>query len=104
MDGMTILASILFAAGTFICCTNFYLSFIRYPLCLFLRREYEFVSGFPVIGQLLIVISIALFPHRASTLLWAGMVLALLDTGGVHWFIWGLVGGCELFQGKKTSD
>lgn len=75
-------------AGAFLCALNFYLSFMRFPLYRLRGRESEYrhVSGAPVLGSFLVVA--LLIPRALPT--WAriaGLVLAALDTGGLHWFI-----------------
>ena len=82
---LAVLAYVLFALGTFLCCLNFYLSFLRYPLCKLLGREYKWVSGIPVFGSLLVVIAVPVL-HESPVLFWSGITIALLDTGGLHWF------------------
>jgi hypothetical protein len=74
--------------GSFVCVANLYLSFIRYPLfCLTRRREnFRWVSGLPIVGSLLVASSLVLLrlPRGAFV---SAIVLAALDTGGIHWFI-----------------
>lgn len=78
----------LFSAGAFVCLLNFYLSFLRYPI---LRRkgksedEIGSPSGFPFIGTMLVLFSVA---HLTDSFLFpVGVVIMLLDTGGPHWLI-----------------
>ncbi len=69
--------------------TNFYLTFIRYPLYRIRggkKRDYRFVSGFPIIGSLSILLSLG-FVQMPVYLRWFGAVCAILDTGGLHWFL-----------------
>jgi hypothetical protein len=82
---MMILAYTLFAVGAFLCLLNFYLSFLRYPLYRLFGREYQHASGVPLFGSLLLVIAVTLLYER-PLLFWSGITLALLDTGGLHWF------------------
>jgi hypothetical protein len=74
-----------FAIGAFVCCLNFYLSFLRYPLHRLLGRECKWVSGFPGVGSVMVVGSLVEL-HESPVLFWAGVTIALLDTGGLHWF------------------
>jgi hypothetical protein len=77
----------LFGFGGAICVLNFYLSFVRgLRFCIARRKsEYRFISGLPLIGFLCVVTSLILF--RMPRWAWvAGIVLALADTGGIHWF------------------
>ena len=77
------------AIGGWICLTNFYLSYIRYFL--FLRRggkkdEYKFISGFPLIGSTVVALTLVI----AKPEFWVSfffILIAGLDTGGLHWFI-----------------
>ena len=94
LDGLTVgqtdvfldvIAYILFAIGAFVCCLNFYLSFLRFPFCKLLGREYKWSSGIPVFGSLFLVIAVVMF-HESPALFWSGIAVAILDTGGLHWF------------------
>lgn len=80
-----ILAYMLFAVGTFLCFLNFYLSFLRYPLYRLFGRECKHVSGVPLLGSLLLVIAVTML-HMRPLFFWSGITIALLDTGGLHWF------------------
>lgn len=75
----------LFAVGAFVCFLNFYLSFLRYPLYRLFGREYKHVSGVPLFGSLLLIIAVTML-HEHSLFFWIGITIALLDTGGLHWF------------------
>src|SRR5688572_28641676 len=82
-----------FSVGALVCLTNAYLSFLRYPL--FLRRggkkeEFQWVSGIPVIGSVLVVAALV-FGREPRWLTAVGVLLILLDTGGPHWFVFVLV-------------
>lgn len=79
------LAYVMFTLGAFVCCLNFYLTFLRYPFCRLLRREYKWVSGIPLFGSLLLVIAVAML-HDKPLFFWSGLTIALLDTAGLHWF------------------
>jgi hypothetical protein len=80
-----VIAHTLFALGASICALNAYLSFLRYPLYKLSGRKFQWVSGIPVFGSLLVVIALIIH-HESWWLLASGIVLALFDTGGVHWF------------------
>ena len=83
-----IVAIVLGAVGTCISCLNFYLSFIRFPLHRLRGRprdEFHWVSGFPVIGSLLLVIAAANLTAW-PILMWSVLIVSLFDTGGLHWF------------------
>lgn len=85
---MIYVAYALFAFGCFVSLTNFYLSFLRYPLYRFrggIDDDFQWSSGIPMIGSLLIAVFI--FSVASSPwLFWGGVVSAVLDTGGIHWF------------------
>jgi hypothetical protein len=77
---------VAFAVGVFFCCLNFYLSFLRYPVCKWLGYEYKWVSGAPLIGSLLVVMVLPGM-REVPFIFWLGVVAAILDTGGFHWFV-----------------
>jgi hypothetical protein len=82
------IAYALFAFGCLVSLTNFYLSFLRYPLYRFrgeIDDNFQWSSGLPMIGSLLIVVSI-FSVAEVPWLFWGGVLCAILDTGGVHWF------------------
>lgn len=79
-------------AGGCICLLNFYLSILRYPLHRARGRSqdsYRWVSGVPLLGSLALVIGWAFWTrHQGSRSLdVAAWSIALLDTGGIHWFV-----------------
>ncbi len=84
-----ILTYTVLVLGSLICLLNFYLSFLRYPL--FLQRggkkeEYRHSSGFPLIGSALVAASL-IFGKFDLWVIWSGVAIALIDTGGIHSFI-----------------
>ena len=88
----TVLGWALLIVGASLSLLNFHLSFTR-PLYHRLRRrrgEYRFISGFPFIGSLLCLLSLPFFPTPSAPQLIA-IIAALLDTGGIHWFIGALL-------------
>src|SRR5579862_3719152 len=98
-DMLDVLAYALFAIGGSVSCMNFYLSFLRYPLRRLSGREYKWVSGVPLVGSLLLVIAAAML-HNSFLLFWGGIAVALLDTGGLHWFL-GVMLWMHLFRRDK---
>ena len=91
----TTLAWIAFGLGALLCLTNFYLSFLRYPLHRLRRlpkESYRWVSGFPLFGSLFVGLSL-LGLHDLSGMIPVAVVLILIDTGGIHWFV-----GTMIFQ------
>ncbi len=84
---MTYIAHVLFALGCFVSLLNLYLTVGRYPL-LRLRgvpvNDIRHVSGFPLIGSLLIVLTLAAVSN--PVIWWLGLAISFLDTGGLHVF------------------
>ena len=78
----------LLVLGGLLCCINFYLSALRYPVHRMMggkKEEYRWVSGIPVFGSLFVGISLFKL-WKPPWLLALGVVLILIDTGGLHWF------------------
>jgi Na+/melibiose symporter-like transporter len=78
----------LLVLGSLLCCLNFYLSFLRYPVHRIMgkkKEEYQWISGFPVFGSLFVAISLFKF-WQPPWLLATAIILILIDTGGLHWF------------------
>ena len=94
---------IAFALGALLCITNFYLSFLRYPLHRLRglpRESYRWSSGIPLFGSLLVALSLFGL-HAAQGVLPAAMVLIAIDTGGIHWLV-----GTMIYQsvhGKRNG-
>lgn len=69
---------------------NIYTSWCRYPVHKYILNkpddEFRFVSGIPLLGSAFVVIAL-LISSGNSVLLWLGVALAALDTGGIHWFM-----------------
>ena len=85
---LTYIAYALFGLGCLVSLINFYLSFLRYPI--FRLRggaadDYQWVSGLPMIGSLLIVLTLA-FVFSNVWLRFFGITCAVVDTAGLHWF------------------
>ncbi len=83
---MVIAGFILMVLGLFFTLTNVYLSFLRFPVHLAFggsRKTYRCISVFPLIGSLLLWISLPLLP--SSELRWFASILSIFDTGGIHW-------------------
>jgi hypothetical protein len=80
--------AVMIAAGL-IAMLNFYLSLVRAHL--YVKRHgsrdgYRHVSGFPLIGTVLVVIGVALgFGDIPTAVL--GLVVMSVDTGGSAWFL-----------------
>jgi hypothetical protein len=85
---MATVGMVLLALGAFVTLANVYLSFIRYPVHLALggsRETYRWASGVPLVGSLLLWLSIPLL--SSFGLRWFAAALSLFDTGGIHWFV-----------------
>jgi hypothetical protein len=76
----------LFTLAAVIAGLNFYLSFMRQPLYKWLGRESKFVSGLPLIGTVLLVLA-HFFLQRSWFLWWGTVVVGIMDTGGLPWFV-----------------
>lgn len=98
---MSILAYMLFGLGGFFSLLNLHLSFVR-PAIHRLQGhgEYRFVSGFPLVGSLMLVGSFFLFP-AGYILRLVALVIALFDTGGIHWFCVMMV--YDFFRGRRSG-
>ena len=80
---------VLLCIGAFIACFNFHLSFTR-PWFYRLRRGglegYNHSSGAPLIGSFAFV-GAAILLRDSTIWMVTALVVALFDTGGVHWMI-----------------
>ena len=106
MMDMGWLAAGLLGLGGLICCVNFYLSFLRYPIHRFrggLRETYKYDSGVPLFGSLLVVLSLLKF-YSHPVLLTIAIILILIDTGGLHWFLGVMFYYYVILKGKNKSD
>ena len=78
----------IFGLGALVCLINFYTSFLRYSLHRLRglpRDSFRWVSGFPVVGSLLVALSF-IWLHRLPLMIPVCIALVLIDTGGIHWF------------------
>lgn len=86
---MKIYASVtLLCFGGFLCLFNFYLSYIRYALYRLMggvQEDYRFASGIPMIGTLLVTVSL-IFLYGTSYF-YLGVLFLILDTGGPLWLL-----------------
>jgi hypothetical protein len=83
-----ILVYALAALGALICCFNIYCVLIRFPLHNLMGWEYKWVSGIALFGSGLLVLAISVSAFRDRPFLfWSAITLAILDTGGLHWFL-----------------
>jgi hypothetical protein len=73
---------------------NFYLSFVRVPLLRGCGWSPRWVSGIPLLGSMLLVLS-AVLMWRERWAAVTALTLAVLDTGGIHSFfgvlLWDLI-------------
>lgn len=93
----------MIAAG-FFAALNFSLSFIRPPFLLYVLRipkeKYKHVSGFPMIGSILLCLGICFsFGSIGSALL--GLIYFAFDTGGSVWFLVATWKDSSLWDSKK---
>jgi hypothetical protein len=82
-----VLAWLALLVGGLVSALNFYLSFCRYALHRLRggsRESYRWMSGFPLVGSLLVALSIVRF-YDAPWILGIALVLIAIDTGGIHW-------------------
>lgn len=90
---METLAWLALLVGGLISAINFYLSFCRYALHRIRggsRESYQWVSGIPVVGSLLVALALIAF-HESPWILSAALVLITIDTGGIHWLLGALI-------------
>lgn len=82
----TIIGYSLFGAAILVALLNFYLSFLRAPLCSWLKKDVKHISGFPLVGNLFLIAALGCVDHTSFT--WAlTLAILALDTGGIPWFI-----------------
>lgn len=77
----------LLVLGGFICFLNFYLSYLRYILYTLRggeKKNYKWISGFPILGSLFVALAMIGFKDT-NWIIWMAAVLILIDTGGIHW-------------------
>jgi len=102
---LLIRALVLLGVGGFICVLNFYLSFLRYPLHRWrggTREDYRWESGLPLLGSAFVAWSL-FWLHKWPVLLPVGVLLILIDTGGIHWML-GVVLWHEVLTKPKVPD
>ncbi|HTL52889.1 MAG TPA: hypothetical protein VL860_09970 [Planctomycetota bacterium] len=89
MSVAEVIGLVLGGLGVLLCCLNFWLSFLRYPIHIWFggtRDNYKWVSGFPLVGSLLLWVGAALLRAQPAYF-WTALVISLFDTGGIHWFL-----------------
>ena len=93
-------ATAFLVLGGFLCCLNFYLSFLRYPIHTLSgsKKEYEWASGIPILGSAFVALSLIVL-WSYPLILFVSWVLMLIDTGGLHWFI-----GMMVYQGIRKEQ
>ena len=94
----------LLIIGGAICALNFYLSFLRVPLlrCIGHSGETKFVSGFPLIGSVLVTLALAIGLDSTVAQIVACFVIAI-DTGGPHWFMASLASQAWKRRGRSSA-
>ncbi len=86
---MTILAVTALCIGGLVCLHNLYLSLLRYPIWRWKHGDdegYGWVSGVPVLGSLIVALSLIRL-HTHPWLLAVALVPIAADTAGIHWFL-----------------
>jgi len=95
-----------FVVGAFLCITNFYLSFLSYPLHRLRglpRESYRWNSGIPLFGSLLVGLSLlGLYP--LPCMLPAAIALIVIDTGGIHWFVGVMIYQSVFRKNQKNAN
>ena len=76
----------LLAVATIIAALNFYFAYVRWPLYQWLGKVCPNQSGIPMIGNIAMAMGLALVQRTPLVWTWA-VVLVLLDTGGICWFL-----------------
>ena len=95
----------LLITGGLLCCLNFYLSFLRYPIHRLTghkKEDYKWTSGIPLFGSLFVALSLLSF-WRVSWVLVLSLILIVIDTGGIHWFL-GVMLYQEILKKNKASN
>ena len=96
---LTFISWAAFLVGGFVCLLNFYLSWLSFPLHR-LRglspESFRSHSGFPLIGSILVVVSLVGL-HSESTVVPIAIGLIAIDTGGIHWFL-----GAQVYHAWQT--
>lgn len=72
--------------GALVSLINFYLSFVRVSLLRAVGQVPGSISGFPIIGSLLLLLALVLLRDNWRVVVFAA-ALALIDTGGIVWLI-----------------
>ena len=90
-----------FLLGAFVCLLNFYLSFLRYHVHRLRRltpQSYRWVSGLPMIGSLLVGLSLFGL-HSRPVLVALAIASILIDTAGPVWFV-----GVQIYQSVHKKN
>ena len=85
---------------------NLYLSFLRYPIHRLrggTRENYKHVSGLPLFGSLFVALSLLKF-YSHPILLAIAVILILIDTAGLHWFLGTMFYYYAIRKRKVKSD
>jgi hypothetical protein len=80
-----VVAYVALVLGASLSLLNFYVSVVRVPLLRACGWSPRWVSGIPLFGSMLLVLSAVLFWRERWAAVTA-LTLAVLDTGGIHWF------------------
>jgi hypothetical protein len=99
---------VLFGVGAIVCLLNCSLSWLRYPqhrLRGGAPENYRWVSGFPVVGSVLVAMAWLLWLRGEGSRpldVTAGL-LVLIDTGGIHWFLLVMFTHWARSRGRSTG-
>lgn len=95
-----------FVFGAYLCLLNFYISFLRYRIHLWRglpKESYKFVSGIPLLGSLIVFLLVRC-TNLPPAMQYAGVVLIVIDTGGIHWAIGNILyQSCRHLKNRKKS-
>lgn len=86
------LAWAVFALGGGLCVMNFklFVDWLRYRLRKPPKEPYKHVSAIPILGSLLVALMLRTLGSNPTVMV-IGVVLIVIDTGGIPWMIGGIV-------------
>lgn len=90
--GFVWLAWTVFALGGYLCVLNFWIfvRWLRYRFRKPPKEPYKHVSAIPIIGSLLVYLMLRTLGSIPAAMV-IGIVLIVIDTGGIPWMIAGIV-------------
>jgi hypothetical protein len=96
----SVIGHLALAFGALLSLLNFYLSWIRIPLLRALGQNPRWKSGFPFVGSFLLFVALILLWENRDLAVLAAL-LAVLDTGGPHWYLGGRLWRAIMDSAKK---